>query len=58
MNYGDIIQSVAAFAFVGGAAYWGGQVKNAICALSLGQADHENRIRVIEHGSTVPVRVD
>jgi hypothetical protein len=58
MTIVEITQISAALAFVGGATYWGGQVKRAVDTLCNGQADHENRIRSLESGKKVPVEID
>lgn len=58
MTVVEITQIGSALVLVGGATYWGGQVKRAVETLCKGQADHEVRIRAIEHSSPVPVEVD
>ncbi len=54
MSLVELTQIIAAFAFVGGAIYWGGQVKHAVDTLCKGQTDHEGRLRNLEQHQVVP----
>ncbi len=58
MTLVEITQIASALVLVGGATYWGGQVKRAVDTLCRGQVDHEDRIRVLEHGNPVTVKLD
>jgi len=48
LNLGEAAQLLAAVGFMGGAFYWGGQIKAMVTELRNGHVDHEKRIRVLE----------
>lgn len=48
LSIGEAAQLLAATGFLGGAFYWGGQIKAMVTELRNGHVDHEHRIRVLE----------